>query len=118
MEYVLNVSIDSIESDGAPDNLGNERLGAINVTDKESAEKRRIEIAGLFIAIGQMPQNDAFADIVELDDKGYIKAGEDCHTSCPGVFTAGDCRTKSVRQLTTASSDGAVAAIAATEYLA
>ncbi len=70
----------------------------------------------VFVAIGRVPKTEFLKNIVELDD-GYIVAGEDCQTSCLGVFVAGDCRTKSVRQLVTAAGDGAVAAKAALEYL-
>ena len=72
---------------------------------------------GLFVAIGQAPDNAAFANIVDLDSKGYVEAGEDTLTRTEGIFTAGDCRTKTVRQLTTAASDGAVAALAAVNYI-
>jgi thioredoxin reductase (NADPH) len=64
-----------------------------------------------------MPDNQAFANLVDLDGKGYIVAGENCLTDRAGIFTAGDCRTKKVRQLTTAVADGAVAALAAAEYM-
>ena len=74
-------------------------------------------MAGLFIAIGQVPETGFAKGLVELDEAGYVRAGEDCRTSCEGVFTAGDCRTKAVRQLTTAAGDGAVAALAACRYL-
>ena len=69
----------------------------------------------MFVAIGQKPENEPFSDIAELDDAGYIISGEDClpKTSKSGIFTAGDCRTKGVRQVTTATGDGAVAALAA-----
>ena len=73
-------------------------------------------MSGLFVAIGQMPDNNSFSSVVKLDEKGYITAGEDCLTETEGIFTAGDCRTKSVRQLTTAAADGAVAALAASAY--
>ena len=85
--------------------------------DKVTGEERKLEINGLFVAIGQMPDNHAFEALVELDDSGYIRAFEDCKTSEPGIFAAGDCRTKTVRQLTTAASDGAVAGLAACEYI-
>ena len=74
-------------------------------------------VQGVFVAIGQMPDNQDFADVARLDDKGYVTAGEDCLTGTPGIFTAGDCRTKKVRQLATAAADGAVAALAAVEYI-
>lgn len=72
---------------------------------------------GMFLAIGLEPDNKAFAELVELDGAGYINSAEDCLTKTPGVFVAGDCRKKAVRQVTTASADGAVAAIAACRYI-
>ncbi len=75
------------------------------------------EAVAVFAAIGRVPATERFVDLVELDEKGYIVANEDCVTSCPGVFVAGDCRTKIVRQLVTAAADGAVAANAVVEYL-
>ena len=71
----------------------------------------------VFVAIGRIPLTKVYADLVDIDKDGFIVAGEDCVTSCPGVFVAGDCRTKSVRQLVTAAGDGAVAAEAAVHYL-
>ena len=72
-----------------------------------------LQVSGIFIAIGQMPDNQIFTDVVSLDDQGYIIADETCETGTPGIYAAGDCRTKGVRQLTTAAADGAVAALAA-----
>ena len=63
----------------------------------------------MFVAIGKNPMTKGFSELVDLDENGYIIAGEDCRTSCKGVFVAGDCRTKNVRQLVTAASDGATA---------
>ena len=80
-------------------------------------EKTELAVDGVFVAIGQMPENDVFKNVVEVDPAGYIVAGEDCHTSCPGIFAAGDGRTKKVRQLTTAAADGTIAALAASEYI-
>ena len=71
----------------------------------------------VFVAIGQEPHNGDFAGIVELDGNGYVVAGEDCRTSCSGIFVAGDCRTKSVRQCTTAVGDGATAGFNAAMYV-
>lgn len=110
VEFVLNSTVKSL--------VGEDKLTAIEVENKETGDVTTIEIDGLFIAIGQMPDNKAFADVAELDPKGYIQAGESCKTETPGVFTAGDCRTKEVRQLTTAAADGAVAALAAAQYIA
>lgn len=84
---------------------------------KTGAPKLSLDIKAAFIAIGQVPDNKVFAELVDLDKDGYIKAGEDCATSAAGVFAAGDCRTKKIRQLTTACSDGAIAAIAACSYI-
>lgn len=91
-----------------------EGLEILNVKKNTLSE---IKVQGAFIAIGQMPDNEKFSDMVELDGKGYIKADETCTTNTKGVFVAGDCRTKQVRQLTTAASDGAVAALAACSYI-
>ena len=71
----------------------------------------------MFVAIGLVPENGAFADLVDLDKAGYVDAGEDCLTRTSGLFVAGDCRRKAVRQVTTATADGAVAAIAACRYI-
>lgn len=99
------------------DLLGDGKLSGVEVTDKVTGKKKVLPVSALFVAIGQAPSNAAFEGLVDLDEAGYIRAGEDCRTSRPGVFAAGDCRTKSVRQLTTAAADGAVAALAAAAYL-
>lgn len=92
---------------------GGDTLAGVVVKDKFSGAERELPVKGFFVAIGQEPGSGAFSDVVKLDEQGYIAAGEDCRTSVPGVFAAGDCRTKSVRQLTTAAADGTVAALAA-----
>ena len=94
---------------------GGATLQAVVLRDKISGEESRLEISGLFVAIGQMPENGVFARLVDLDENGYILAGEDCRTNVEGIFAAGDCRKKTVRQLTTAAADGAVAALAAAQ---
>ena len=96
---------------------GKSSLQKITVCNKLTGENKDIAVAALFVAIGFLPQNDICKGIVDLDEWGFIKAGEDCTTSCPGVFAAGDCRTKSLRQLTTAAADGAAAATAACKYI-
>ncbi|MBR2721215.1 MAG: thioredoxin-disulfide reductase [Clostridia bacterium] len=85
-----------------------------NVRTKEEST---LAVSGIFEAVGQIPQNGAFASLVALDESGYLTAGEDCKTDVAGIFAAGDCRTKEVRQLTTATADGTVAAISAIAYL-
>lgn len=87
------------------------------IKDLQTGQEEPLAVDGLFVAIGQIPQNEAFRGLVELDERGYVVAGEDCRTSTPGVFAAGDGRTKTVRQLVTAASDGATAALAAAEYI-
>ncbi len=109
IEFVLNSTITEL--------LGEDELKGVRVHDKVSGEDKDIELDGLFIAIGQIPENAAFAPLVELDKGGYIVAGEDCRTNVDGIYAAGDCRTKTVRQLTTAAADGAVAALAACAYI-
>lgn len=96
--------------------IGTDTLTGIEIKDKTTNTVRTIELAGIFVAIGQNPQNQEWSGIVELNDRGYIVAGEECTTSKKGIFVAGDCRTKRVRQLTTAAADGAVAALAASTY--
>lgn len=86
------------------------QLTGIQVKNKVTGEIIPLAVDNLFVAVGQQPQNQLFADLVELDEAGYIRSS-DCRTSRPGVYAAGDCRTKSVRQLTTAVSDGTVAAL-------
>ena len=82
-----------------------------------SGERRTLAVEGVFVAVGHMPQNGAFENLIALDLRGYADSGEDCVTAAPGVFVAGDCRKKNVRQLTTAVADGAVAALAAVHYI-
>jgi len=97
--------------------LGDMMVGGLLVEDKESKEPRTLRVQGVFVAVGQVPDNKDFENVAELDRAGYVSAVEDCLTHTPGVFTAGDCRTKKVRQLTTAAADGAIAALAASEYI-
>ena len=93
------------------------RLTGLTIRGRITGEVRRLEVDGLFIAVGQRPQNEPFAGLLDTDDEGYLRAGEDCKTSLPGVFAAGDCRTKEVRQLATAVADGAVAGLAACRWV-
>ncbi len=95
---------------------GEKELSGVTYKDKEGA-LHTVNTRAAFIAIGQAPDNKVFSSLVALDKEGYIAAGEDCVTSCEGIFAAGDCRSKKVRQLTTACADGAVAALAANAYI-
>ena len=96
---------------------GDRELSSIVIKNTETNESTRLPFDGVFVCIGQIPENGAFSDLVELNDYGYIEASEDCLTRDPAIFVAGDCRSKRVRQITTATADGAVAAIAACRYL-
>ena len=97
--------------------LGTERLSGITVRHKQTGSTEDVDLDGLFISIGREPVTSLFGDCLALDGSGYIVAGEDTVTSLPGVFAAGDVRTKPLRQIVTATADGAVAAEAAAAYL-
>ena len=83
----------------------------------ENGEEQTLKVDGAFLAVGLAPENGAFAPLAELNDWGYFASGEDCATKTEGVYVAGDCRSKAIRQVTTAAGDGAVAAMAACRYL-
>ncbi len=96
---------------------GSNKVEAVRVRNKLSGEEKTLPVAALFVAVGLAPENSLFAGQVALSEAGYISAGEDCCTSCDGVFVAGDTRTKELRQIVTAAADGAVAATAAARWL-
>ena len=83
----------------------------------ENGDEQVLKLDGAFLAVGLAPENDAFAPLADLNSWGYFASGEDCTTKTAGIFVAGDCRSKSIRQVTTAAGDGAVAAMAACRYL-
>ena len=97
---------------------GEIQVEGLELQNLKTGEKKKLPVSGVFVAVGQIPKNDPFENVVKLDADGFILAAEDCMTSGAGIFAAGDCRTKEVRQLTTAAADGAVAALAACKYLA
>ena len=92
---------------------GDTVLTGLTLKSTDTQTISHLPVTGLFVSIGQAPDNTAFSDILDLDAGGYISAGEDCKTSSEGIFAAGDCRSKAVRQLTTAASDGTISALAA-----
>lgn len=96
---------------------GEENLQSLTLRNVATGAVQYLPVAALFEAIGQLPQNAAFSDLVQLDEDGYFITDSNCATSCPGIFAAGDACRKTVRQLTTAVSDGTVAALSAVEYL-
>ena len=108
VEFIYNSNVTKLNA--------NEKLENIEVTNKDGS-KKTLEVAGLFIAIGRIPENENFKELINTDESGYIKAGEDCKTNIEGIFVAGDNRTKEVRQLVTATSDGAISATAAIKYI-
>lgn len=98
----------------------NENITKLNGQDKlESIEvgSRTIEVSGLFIEVGRVPSNENFRKIIEVNNSGYVSAKENCHTNVAGIYVAGDVRVKKVRQLVTAVSDGAVAAMEAIKFI-
>ena len=97
--------------------IGDTKLEGVEIKDAESGEISVLKIDGLFVAIGQVPENEPFISVAQINDYGYIVADESCLTDDEAVFVAGDCRTKRVRQITTATADGATAALAACRYL-
>ncbi len=92
-------------------------LSGLRLRNEETGEESRISVDGAFLAVGLMPENEPFAEHAKLNDWGYFDSGEDCCTVTPGIFVAGDCRSKRIRQVVTASADGAIAAMAACRYL-
>ena len=96
--------------------IANKKLEQIEVTNKEGIVST-LDVDGIFIAVGRVPENQNFAKLINLNEAGYVVAGEDCQTNVPGIFVAGDNRVKEIRQLVTATADGAVAASAAIKYI-
>ena len=108
IEFIFNSNVTKLNA--------SYNLSSIVVTDKEGNEST-INVDGLFVAVGRIPENENFRELINLDESGYIIAGEDCHTNVEGIFVAGDNRTKMLRQLVTATGDGAVAATEAVKYI-
>ena len=93
-----------------------EKLEKIQITNIDG-NVSEINLDGLFIAVGKVPENDSFKDLIKLDEFGYIVANENCNTNISGIFVAGDNRKKELRQLVTATCDGAISAFEAIKYL-
>ncbi len=107
IEWIKNVSVTDI--------LGDDVVSGVAVKDGDGAITY-IDTSAVFVAIGQKPNNQNFAEYVQLNQGGFIVADESCTTNCQGVFVAGDCRTKSMRQCATAIADGAIAGFSAAMY--
>ena len=110
MEKRTGVKITGLETE-------NGELRGVTVETREGGEKETVACDGLFVAIGLIPENEAFRGLAALNSYGYFDSDETCTTKTPGVFVAGDCRSKNVRQLTTAAGDGATAALAACRFI-
>lgn len=109
IEVIYNTIVTAYEGEAA--------LKAIHLVNTETNETSRLEVDGIFLAIGTAPENEAFRKVSKLDEWGYIEADERCLTGTSGIFVAGDCRTKAYRQIATAVADGAAAALNACRYL-
>lgn len=92
-------------------------LNGVEIENSETGEQTHIRCDGLFVAIGLIPENEPFKEFAKLNDFGYFDSGEECTTKTPGIFVAGDCRSKNVRQVTTAAADGTIAALGACRYI-
>ena len=110
VEKRTGVKITALETEGG-------ELRGVTVEPREGGAGETVDCDGLFVAIGLIPENGAFEELAQLNSYGYFDSDEQCTTKTPGVFVAGDCRSKSVRQLTTAAGDGATAALAACRYI-
>lgn len=110
VELLLGNRVTALNEDGG-------RFAGAEITDLATGEKRTLTAQGLFVAVGNAPDNSGYAALAELDEKGYFTADESCLTKTAGIFVAGDCRAKRVRQLTTAAADGTTAALAACSYI-
>ena len=109
IEFVWNSETVAIE--------GNAQVEALRLRQTKTGEERRLDVDGVFIAVGIAPESELYAGQLELDEQGYIRADESGQTSVPGVFAAGDVRTKALRQILTAASDGANCVASAERYL-
>lgn len=109
IEFVWNSETVAIE--------GNGQVEALRLRQTKTGEERRLDVDGVFIAVGIAPESELYAGQVEFDEQGYIRADESGQTSVPGVFAAGDVRTKALRQILTAASDGANCVASAERYL-
>ena len=97
--------------------VGEERVNGLEVKDLKTGEIKTLPVSGVFVAVGLDADNGGFGSAVNLTENGYIDADENCVTSCPGIFAAGDTRNKKLRQIVTATADGAIAAKQAIEFL-
>ncbi len=109
VEFIMGTVISALN--------GEQELESLSLRKESDGSETELKVNGLFVAIGLVPENEAFAEIAGLNEWGYIDSDESCVTKTAGVFVAGDCRSKQIRQITTATADGSVAALAACRYI-
>ncbi len=109
VEFIMGTVISSLNGNGS--------LESLTLRKESDGSESELNVNGLFVAIGLIPNNKIFEEIAGLDEWGYIDSDESCLTKTEGVFVAGDCRKKQIRQITTAAADGSVAALAACRYI-
>ncbi len=109
VEIILGTVVDEYIGDG--------ELQGIKIKKSANGETRELTVDGVFVAIGLAPQNDAFKNVISVDSRGYAESDESLKTKTKGIFVAGDCRIKNVRQVVTASNDGAISALSACDYV-
>lgn len=108
VEVIWNTVVEEIN--------GDDMVTSITIKDKKTEETKDIPVAGVFVAVGTLPNSECFKDVVAMNEAGYIIADETCTTNVPGIFAAGDIRTKELRQIITAASDGANAVTSVEKY--
>lgn len=116
LQEQLRDNVEVILGNVVSEYLGDSEITGIRIKNEKGIE-RELSVDGVFLAVGLVPQNDAFSNILELDGRGYAQADADLNAKASGVFVAGDCRIKKIRQVTTAAADGAIAALSACEYI-
>ena len=109
IEVIYETAIDSF--------IGTNELEGLNIKNVNTGTVSSIAVEGLFVAIGLIPDNEKFSNVAALDEQGYFDSGENCLTKTDGIYIAGDCRKKNIRQITTATADGAIAALNACRYI-
>lgn len=110
VEIICGTVLSGYKANGA-------ELSGITIKSEKDGTETELSLDGVFLAVGLIPQNESFADVIALDERGYAIADETCKTKAKGIFIAGDCRTKRIRQVATAAADGAIAALAACDYV-
>lgn len=117
LQEQLKDNVEVILGNVVSEYLGDDEITGIRIKNEKDGTEREISVDGVFLAVGLVPQNDAFSNILELDARGYAETDADLKAKASGVFVAGDCRIKKIRQVATAAADGAIAALSACEYI-